>query len=269
MRYYVTADVHSYFSEFKEALAEKGFFTDTAPRKLVICGDLYDRGTEALALQAFVLSLMEKDQVILIRGNHEDMAVDLLHRWNEGSYRQTYHHRNGTMDTVCQLTGYDTDALYTEAVKVGQAFGETPFIQTIIPAMVDYYETEHYIFTHGWIPCTMMRTSNYTKQYVPIEEWRHAGRDAWDKARWLNGMEAAHAGVLAEGKTIVCGHWHCSFGHTYYDNDGEEFGRDANFSPYYGKGIIALDACTAYSHKVNCIVIDDAPLPNTANTLLL
>ena len=46
MKYYVTADVHGYFTELKTALAVQGFFEDTEPHKLVICGDLYDRGTE-------------------------------------------------------------------------------------------------------------------------------------------------------------------------------------------------------------------------------
>lgn len=60
MRYYVTADVHGYFDELKKALAEQGYFADTEPHKLVICGDLYDRGKQASALQAFILDLMEK-----------------------------------------------------------------------------------------------------------------------------------------------------------------------------------------------------------------
>ena len=28
-------------------------------------------------------------------------------------------------------------------------------------------------------------------------------------------------------------------------------------TPYYGHGIIAIDACTAFSGKVNCLVIED------------
>ena len=36
-----------------------------------------------------------------------------------------------------------------------------------------------------------------------------------------------------------------------------EYGEDADFSPYYEKGIIAIDASTANSGKVNCIVIKD------------
>lgn len=45
--------------------------------------------------------------------------------------------------------------------------------------------------------------------------------------------------------------------HSKYENKGSEFGDVADFSPYYGPGIIALDACTAYSGMVNCLVIDD------------
>ena len=92
MKYYVTADVHGYFTALKTALAEQGFFEDTEPHKLVICGDLYDRGTEALQLQEFILDLLSKDQVILIRGNHEDLTLDLLHNWNRKSYLQRHHH---------------------------------------------------------------------------------------------------------------------------------------------------------------------------------
>ena len=60
MRYYVTADVHGFFSELRAALDEAGFFEDKEPHKLIICGDIYDRGSEALQLQAFLLDLMEQ-----------------------------------------------------------------------------------------------------------------------------------------------------------------------------------------------------------------
>lgn len=257
MKYYVTADVHGYFSELKEALEEKGFFTDTSPHKLIICGDLYDRGKEANTLQEFVLDLLSKNQIILIRGNHEDLALELLHNWHLRSYNRYYHHTNGTIDTVCQLTGNTFLTITSDCEKVGRDFMQNPYIQLIIPAMVNYYETEHYIFTHGWIPCTPISISPYVKEFIPIENWRNANSDVWEKAHWINGMEAAHSGAIVEGKTIVCGHWHCSFGHANYENDGGEFDNNPNFSPYYGNGIIALDACTPISHKVNCIVIED------------
>ena len=36
-----------------------------------------------------------------------------------------------------------------------------------------------------------------------------------------------------------------------------EFGEGADFSPYYGDGVIAIDACTAYSGNVNVLVLED------------
>ena len=100
MRYYVTADVHGYFSQLKSALTELGFFEDQGPHKLIVCGDLYDRGTEALALQAFILELLSKDQVILIRGNHEDLTLSLLNNWHRRSYLQSHHHTVSHLDSV-------------------------------------------------------------------------------------------------------------------------------------------------------------------------
>ena len=257
MRYYVTADVHGYFRELKKALTEQGFFEDPQPHKLIVCGDLFDRGMEALPLQAFILELMAKDQVILIRGNHEDLTLNLINNWHRRSYLQSHHHTNGTIDTLCQLTGCSSRDLYTNTENVGRAFLKNPYIQELIPAMVNYFETDHYIFVHGWIPCMPISVASNEMEYVPIPDWRNADTDMWDKARWINGMEAAHGGIVEEGKTIICGHWHCSFGHSRYEHDGGEFDNNPNFAPYYGNGIIALDACTPVSGKVNCIVIED------------
>lgn len=257
MRYYVTADTHGYFTELKTALAEKGFFEDVEPHKLIICGDLYDRGNETLELQNFILELMSKNKVILIKGNHEDLALDLLHNWDKESYFQRHHLSNGTTDTICQLTDSDIRNLCFKSKEIYEKTMSDPYIQEIIPAMIDFYETEHYIFTHGWIPCTVIHSSSYVKNYIPIEDWRNAGKEMWDKARWINGMEAANNGIIEKDKTIICGHWHCSFGHAHYEGDGGEFDNNPNFAPYYGKGVIALDACTPVSGKLNCIIIED------------
>ena len=159
---------------------------------------------------------------------------------------------------MCQLTGFSEREVYTKTDEVGRAFLHDPFVRQILPATVDYFETGHYIFVHGWIPCLPISHSSTEKEYVPVPDWRNADKELWEKARWINGMEAARAGIVEAGKTIVCGHWHCSFGHACYRGDGSEFGSDANFSPYCDEGIIALDACTALSGKINCIVVEDS-----------
>ncbi len=257
MRYYVVADPHGFFTELKIALEEKGFFSDTEPHKLIICGDLFDRGAEALALQEFVLDLMRKDQVILIRGNHEDLALKLLNEWHLRSYLFSHHISNGTVDTVCQLTNSSITDLHWNDEVIGKRFLNSALVQKIIPAMVDYFETEHYIFVHGWIPCTILPRFMRVNEYIFNENWRESNPEQFARSRWTNGIEAAHYGMTEPGKTIVCGHWHCSFGHANYEGTCSEFGDIADFSPYYSDGIIALDACTAVSKKVNCIVIED------------
>lgn len=257
MRYYVTADVHGFYSEMSEALKKKGYYEDTGPKKLIICGDIFDRGDEAFKLQQFVLEMLERDEIILIRGNHDDLALDLINYWDRQSYLDRAHRSNGTVDTVMQLTDLRLAELMTDPDGVRREFMRTPYIKKLMPAMIDYYETEHYIFTHGWIPCARIAMNGSSTEYVRIPDWRGARKELWNEARWINGMEAAHCGITEPGKTIVCGHWHASFGHSRYENNGGEFDNSPDFDPYYADGIIALDACTSFSGQVNCIVIED------------
>lgn len=165
-------------------------------------------------------------------------------RWYKFRNRSEY-------DTALQLTGFDPVMASIRHYDFADAAKDTPFYKEIIPAMLDYFETEHYVFTHGWIPSI----PNRDKSYSYISSWREADREQWNRARWFNGMDAVQ--TADENKTIVCGHWHTSYGHSKYEHKGTEFGEDADFSPYYGPGIIAIDACTAFSGKVNCLVIED------------
>ena len=194
---------------------------------------------------------MEKNQVVLIRGNHEDLFVQMVTENHGLPYRA--HVANGTYNTAMQLTGYDPVMARIRNYDFAEAAMNTPYYRKIIPAMRDYYETDHYIFVHGWIPCIRERSG----QYSYVSQWRESSAREWMESRWINGMKAASDGVTEEGKTILCGHWHTSYGHSVLDQACSEFGPDADFSPYYGSGVIALDACAAHSGIVNCIVLED------------
>ena len=63
--------------------------------------------------------------------------------------------------------------------------------------------------------------------------------------------------IIEEGKTVVCGHYHTSYGHARIDHSCSEWDVDADFSPFRAEGVWAIDGCVAYSQKVNCIVIED------------
>ena len=249
MKYYITADIHGFYTKFHKALDEAGYFTDPEPHKLIVLGDIFDRGPEAVEMQRFILQLMEQDDVILVRGNHEDLYEEMI-TIDEG-LPVRHHKSNGTYGTALQLTGYDPGLAIIRHFDIAEAAQDTAYYRQIIPAMVDYYETTHYVFVHGWIPCIQERDGSLSHR----SDWREATPEEWRRARWINGMDAAQA--CTEEKTILCGHWHCSYGHARYENKGSEFGPDADFSPYYGPGVIALDACTAYSGKINILTLED------------
>lgn len=260
MKYYVVSDVHSFYDELKAALTEKGFFEDKSPHKLIICGDMFDRGSQSKEMQEFILDLISKDEIILIRGNHEDLMLDLLENaeFNFGrGIDYTHHWSNGTVRTVTDLTGMDV--FHDDYRDIVNKMYETPYIKDIIPKTIDYYETEHYIFVHGWIPSIKHR-GWWRDLFDSMENWREANAKMWKEARWFNGMYLFSLGIKEEGKTIVCGHWHASWGHLYleHDDDEEEINEDEiTDDPFYADGIIAIDACTARSGRVNCIVLED------------
>ena len=249
MKYYVTSDTHGYYSLLKAALEQAGYFSEQEAHRLVILGDLFARGGEAKEMQDFILQQMASGNLILVKGNHEDLFQELV--TEDDGVMNHCHSNNGTYDTVLHLTGFDLKQALCDNHGFADAAKQTPLFAKIIPSMVDYYETENYIFVHGWIPCV----ENWKKgrQYDP--HWRDADPIRWEMARWYNGMDAVK--TYRGKKTILCGHWHTSYGHSKFENRGSEFGADADFSPYYAPSIIALDACTAFSGKVNVVVLED------------
>lgn len=262
MKYYVVADVHGFYNEMVEALSEQGYYTDKTPHKLIVCGDLFDRGPQSKELERFVADLTKKDQIILIRGNHEDLLMELVSNLPTFAMmgKHSHHYSNGTLQTVLDLTERTWAEMQKSPEDIAEKMKQTEFYKTILPAMRNYYETEKYIFVHGWIPSVANGFGGKVDYFKYDPEWRNADGAGWFFARWYNGMLAAHQGVIEPNKTVVCGHWHTSFGHSNYEGKGEEFGKSEDFSTYKANGIIALDACTVHSRKVNCEVIEDKEL---------
>lgn len=250
MKYFVVSDIHSFFDEFKKAVDEAGFDPKDENHTLVICGDLFDRGRQPIELIRYLNC--EVPRKILIRGNHEDLFEDMCRRGEPWMHDYS----NGTCQTVFDLTGVNEPISFERRASIALAK-----ITPLLNQMVDYYETEHYIFVHGWIPCWDRGASKYVMEnaFIYNNEWRGLSTRDWKQARWRNGIDCAKHGIIEPNKTIICGHWHCSYGHWLDSPDkySSSIGEDSNFEPYYADGIIAIDACTAYSGKVNCIVIDD------------
>lgn len=240
MKYFVSGDIHGFYDEWQSALKEKGFDINNSNHKIILCGDLFDRGHQPKGIIDFVLK--HKDKIILIRGNHEDLMQQMIDR-NYNDYGDI---QNGTTETIIDL--YPEWQVSEFDLK---KIAKVTRLQEVLDMCVDYYETKHYIFVHGWIPII-------ENCYLYDSEWRTARKERWEKARWSNPVEKFRYEIYEPNKTIVCGHWHCSaLWHEQNPDEYEEFGEKSNFEPFITDKMIALDACTAYSHKVNVVVLDD------------
>lgn len=250
MKYFVCSDIHGHFNEWMDALANAGYHPNDINHKIIICGDLFDRGRQPQEVIDYILN--NEDKIIIVKGNHEDLTEMIIK--NNGFCAHDY--LNGAAQTFDDLA---KDKLWIEHDVTTQQVAEESRLTEVLSRCYNYYETENYIFVHGWIPLIteqdMPMHHQRGRTYQFMSDWRNASEKDWQLARWRNGMEMAHMGFIEKNKTIVCGHWHTGFGHFNYHNEGKtEFD---NFDIYKDKGIIALDACTAYSHKINILVVEE------------
>lgn len=228
-KFYVISDVHGFADEMKEALDKAGFDSSDENSWLISCGDVWDRGSQPLEVMNYLQSLPRK---VLVKGNHEQLILDLINR----GYPLSHDWSNGTAQTILDLAPNAGDW----GVACSVAYYK---IKDFIGSMVNYFETEHYVFCHSWVP-------------VNCGDWRTAHQRDWDETMWVDPLQMAMGGATI-AKTIVSGHWHSSAGWAI-EKGLPEFSDGACFEPYhYRDKLIMLDACTAYSHKVNVLVLED------------
>lgn len=245
MKYFIVSDVHGYFNELQQALSSAGFELNNPEHIFVSLGDLLDRGSQPKECLDFVNNLPDSRK-ILIRGNHEDLMEDMISR-GQANWCDLH---NGTLKTAVDLVGKVNSLDCIKDMRNHESYNK------YLSDTIDYYETSTAVFVHGWIPCYVWQTPGGKKKHESIENWRQQISN-FGPYRWVCGMDAWHDGVVENGKTIYCGHWHTSYGHRKYHQDGDEFSKHANFSPFIDKGICACDACVHYSGKINCVVLEE------------
>ena len=243
MKIFAVSDLHSFFNETQKALNAAGFNPEDKNHLLVVCGDAFDRGPDSVKMLEWLLSL---ERMVYVKGNHDILMQDMLRR----GYSLWHDKHNGTEKTYYQLlNAYDNEMNMTK--KPDTIVKEA--LQPLYDKMVNYYCTKKYVFCHGFLP-TVKKEDGSVKIN---QKWKGASQKSWDDAMWLNGMGMVDYGLYLKNKTIVAGHFHASWGHSKFEGK-PEWGEGADFSPfYYEDKLIALDACTAHTGKVNVVVLED------------
>ncbi len=234
-KYFIVADVHGFYDEMIEALNKKGYDMNNSNHVFVSLGDMFDRGKQAWEVLDFVNEIPNENK-LLVLGNHELLMEEMLGR----GFCEYHDQGNGTCDTMFQLTNANFEEEAIELMRVNRQW------RKYINSCHFYHEVGDNIFVHGWIPRFPYNT-----------DWRNATISEWKEATWLNGMKEWRYDNKEPGKTIWCGHWHVGYGHAHIHYIcTDEVGGDAVYTPFKDEGIVAMDACTAVSHMVNCEVIE-------------
>lgn len=244
-KYFVVSDIHGFYDEMMVALNSTGFDINDPTHILISCGDLLDRGRQPKECIDFVLSIPESRR-ILVMGNHEENLIKILRSF----YYNIADKMNGTAQTICDLV----DESYLDSCALFKA-NKDERLNRYLNALIDYYETDKYIFVHSFLPINL------------YADWHNATPEEWSQARWGNPFETWHFMMtehkdefikMINNKTIVFGHWHTYWAHNKYHNIPiQQFIQDLDTSPFYDEHIIGLDACTALCHKVNCVVLEE------------
>lgn len=240
-RLFVVSDIHGHYTLLKKALDDAGFDENNDNHIFVCCGDLFDRGRENRKVYDFIRRLKRR---VLIRGNHDERLKEII----EEKQIRFFDIHNGTDITVAEFFGNGCI----------NAFGEIEFpehgkmvgnLRRFISSMLDFYETERYVFVHGWIP---VESETEEKMVYPLEDWRCADAKAWHHARFLEWQQLYGTEAMLPEKTIICGHRPTRFGNMFDPARNPD-----DSSIFYGKGMIAIDAGTVRSRRINVLVLED------------
>lgn len=257
-KYFAISDPHSYYYQAKDAVMEAGFDSENPEHIIIICGDAFDRGDFSVELFEWMKQLKEQDRLVYVRGNHEDLLEECVFDIRKRRDIGWHHLSNGTVNTIADFidcSSYDILCTTFDWKVFDERMDE--LLKFINDNSVDYFQLGNTVFVHGWVPTTIDIDGNE----IVHDNWRDGD---WKEARWPNGMKQFHNKLVPPNiTTIVCGHWHTSFAWHYYEDQCPEWGSLAIFDAYikYNEElksrIVALDACTAYSKKVNCVIFDE------------
>jgi serine/threonine protein phosphatase 1 len=235
------------------ALKQQGFDETNNEHIIIVCGDLFDRGSQTIEVFNFAKKMIEQGRFIYVRGNHEDLLFEFMKEISRGRIPGQHHFGNGTAKTVqdfCKLSDY---AIYDPSKREDICNSAQELLDFISNNSIDYFELGDKLFVHGWLPC-----------YQGLEDFHDASLEDWERARWENGMEMwRYKKCRPDNKTVICGHWHCSWGWSHLRQERKEFPQknyknwQKSFDPFIDEGIIAIDACTAYTQLCNVVVFDE------------
>lgn len=281
--YFVVSDIHGFYHSLLQGLRYAGYNKKDKDHVLIVIGDLFDRGNEALQVYKYLKSIPQS-RLILLKGNHEELYFELLDK----DYPQWHDFSNMTVDTFCQIAGReyladkpyirtsewleqfiykpnydkptpkdgefnDDEKAHKEWLEIREAVKEHEITKWLRkPIWKEYYEMGDYIFTHSFIPTRPIVDHNWKKfpSYdekcmEPVPNWRTKTTEKqWSKAHWGCPWEQYRQGLFKKEKAKGK-ILVCGHWHTsdFFERLDNVLGSN---EIYYSKHLIAIDGGVMY-----------------------
>lgn len=245
---FAVSDLHGHYFETIAALASAGWSAEDSSHLLVVCGDLFDRGQNSLEVFRFLDEMVKNDKAIVLQGNHEEFFT----QWLEGPTSHFNYMFNGLRETVDSFLGEQKsfskwfqknpdskDPWYEFSDDARKKINHKyPELLGWLKNLPHYFETEHYIFTHGSI-----QTFGNWKE--PAGGWKH---HHWDKGEFFS------QDISSTDKIVVVGHFGTASIREMYEMRSYE---DHSILVRDDGKVIMIDGCTALTKEVNVLSVSD------------
>lgn len=240
---FVCSDIHGQYDAWLDALIKSNINLQEGNR-LIILGDLIDRGPDSLACVEFAFELMNRypKQVTYLMGNHEKMLLDFLNNNPDSPdgyinlmIDGTHWYRNGGHAAVSSFLGdaeLDRENFY--AVRATLKKKHPDLIKRLNE--LPYYKVDdenNCVYVHAGFRSGRRLEEQYKEDML------------WIREEFFRSFRPVEGDVL-EGKLIVHGHTPVQY---MPDYQGEGF--------YQGKHHICVDGGAALEEGVLVLKVDD------------
>ena len=253
MKYFVFSDIHGCIKELLLSLKQNGFDENNTDHHLLFLGDAFDKNRDDYQTYLFLKEMVNKGKCTWVIGNHDVYLLNCLEKGEVNSFCKN------TIANIAKGLNPNS-ANYIETLR-------QEGIDKLLKSCPNYFETTHYIFTHGMIPFD-------EKENKYNSRWRYSVWRSWNHFRNINGMKCVLNGIKDDNKTIVCGHIGSYYGNITLLNkeikrDSDEFIKFGSkvkshakkytkyFEIFKGDGVIGVDCRCFDTGIVNILIVEE------------
>lgn len=140
---FVIGDVHGQITMLNQLLEQ----WNPKEEQLLFVGDLIDRGEDSKATLELAHQLIETEDAIVLKGNHDEMFEHFL---KDPAANLHLYYMNGGESTVNALLGRETKArAYKKNVQ--EIKERYPWLLSLLESLPLYYEWGDYLFVHAGV----------------------------------------------------------------------------------------------------------------------